>query len=330
MEAAQCMRFGWRAFRAHAGRFVGITAALLAARFVALTAVTLSLPLPMAVGAGIASTAFFYTGMFAAARAAASGRAPGLADAFRPFARHPGQCLGVSLAFGAGLLAGGIGLLFTMFVFMFAPLLVADGLSARAALRRSARLIWARPGRCAVLTTLLLVLNLLAILPLGLGLLVTAPLSALAIVHLLQRLAADLEASTQSNRPWRGQLTGPALSGSRSRAISECGASLVEVLCVIAFIALGATAGARLLQRSVKGTADRVGEAILRFELVPGSSDTTQSMDAVAPFRWVITRVRGAAPVSCLPTRRGVIRSWASVRAGYLQHRPDHDSSAAC
>ena len=189
MDAMLCVKFGCGTFKARAARLVAVTAALMAVQAMVQVGLELALPPTAAAVLSIGSAGFFQAGLMAAARITAGGDAPSFADAFTPFRHRQADYLLVSLALCAGAIAGFIGIFGTLLLFMFAPLLVADGYNARDALVHSVRLVAANPSHCTSLGATLMVINVLGALPFGFGLLVTAPISALSVVKLLSLCA---------------------------------------------------------------------------------------------------------------------------------------------
>lgn len=190
MKTAACLRFAWSAFCRHCASLLLIGASIAASQMIVHGALR-------ALGSGLVPDAIelvvsgmFVAGWFNACRRAALGRRPRLQDAFAPFVRRPGPFLGVSVLVSAGALLAGVGVLLTAFMFVFSPLLLCEGEPLAHALLHSKRLVVQHPWPVLGLLGALLVLNALGALLLGVGLLVTTPISVLALIGLRLELAA--------------------------------------------------------------------------------------------------------------------------------------------
>jgi uncharacterized membrane protein len=182
MRIGECLEFGWETFKRHAGAFVLVTLALLVVQ--ALLNAVFSTALKGALGsaATLMISGLFSGGFMAAAREGARGHAPTLSDAFRPFTHRQGDFLIVGLAINVGLLACGVGIFVTSFLFLFAPLCVVEGADFKSALVRSKDLVTASVGEAIVFVLVLAAVNMAGALALGVGLLITIPISSLAVV----------------------------------------------------------------------------------------------------------------------------------------------------
>ena len=94
----------------------------------------------------------------------------------------------VNLAISAGLLACGIGVFVTAFLFSFATVFVALGADFGPALMRSKDIALAHTGETALLLAVLIGLNLAGALLCGLGLLVSLPVSLLVLLEGLDQI----------------------------------------------------------------------------------------------------------------------------------------------
>jgi uncharacterized membrane protein len=139
---------------------------------------------------GLLITGLFWGGLMVAARKAARGEVPTLGDAFSPFNERPGDYILVGLAVVLGLLACGVGLFVTSFLFLFAPLCVVEGGDWQQSLTRSKDLVLANMGESVAFYLVLIALNLAGALAFGVGLLVTLPVTALAIVKAYELASA--------------------------------------------------------------------------------------------------------------------------------------------
>jgi hypothetical protein len=190
MKTTACLRFGWTTFSRHFASLLVIGLSIAACQLLvhwALRLVDLGI---LADVVEVAVAGMFMAGLFNACRRAALGRTPRLGDAFAPFVQRPGHALAVSLVVSAGLLLAGVGVLITLFLFAFSLLLVCEGESWTQALLHSKRLVIHYPGRVLTLFAVLLMLNVVGGLTLGVGLLVTTPISVLALIALRLELEA--------------------------------------------------------------------------------------------------------------------------------------------
>ena len=190
MKNAACLRFGWTTFSRHLGSLLAIGASVASCLMIVHWGLRLTGESVLADAIEVVLSGLFMTGLFNACRRAALGRTPQLTDALAPFGQRPGHALAVSAVVSSGLLLSGIGVFITLFVFAFSLILVCEGESWMQALLHSKRLVVQNPGRVLGLLAALLVLNLLGALLLGVGLLVTAPISVLATIGLRMELEA--------------------------------------------------------------------------------------------------------------------------------------------
>lgn len=181
MRIGECLEFGWETFKRQAGAFVLIAFALLVAN-AALNGVLSHVLRGFGGIVGLLVSGLFSGGLMSAARKGARGEAPTLNDAFWPFTTRQGDFLIVGLVANVGVLACGIGVLVSAFLCLFAPLCVVEGADFKAALVRSKDLIMANFGEAVVFCLVLAAVNLAGLLALGVGLLVSLPVSSLAIV----------------------------------------------------------------------------------------------------------------------------------------------------
>jgi hypothetical protein len=146
------------------------------------------------------ASGLFAGAFMAVAQRGARGQTPSLSDAFRPFRERQGDYLLVGLAMSSGVVLLGVGILVTSTLFMFAPLLVVQGLSYKEALGASKDLVLARLADVIVLCAVVAVMNLAGFVVCGAGLLVSVPLSALAVAraHALLTGSAQAQATTPS------------------------------------------------------------------------------------------------------------------------------------
>jgi uncharacterized membrane protein len=196
MRIGECLQFGWDTFKRHVSAFVVIGLVLFLANAAAHFAAAMVLRRFGGV-IGMLVSGLFWGGMMLAARKAARGEEPSLADAFEPFKQRPGDYIIVGFAVDIGVLACGVGALVTSFLFLFAPLCVAEGGDWKQSLTRSKDLMLANVSESIVFYLVLVAVNIAGALALGVGLLVSVPVTALAIVRAyeLVSLPAVLPAS---------------------------------------------------------------------------------------------------------------------------------------
>jgi uncharacterized membrane protein len=182
MRVVECFEYGWETFKRHVSELVVVTFTLMIASM--LIQVVLRLGLRQ-YGLGLSLLVFgpVVGGLMAAARKATLGEPPTIDDAFAPCTTRPGDYLIVGLAINIGALVCGVGWFASSFIFMFAPLLLVDGLDFKQALRVSKELTFAKVGELLAFYLALLVLNMIGSMLLGIGLLVTLPVSALALIR---------------------------------------------------------------------------------------------------------------------------------------------------
>jgi hypothetical protein len=181
MRIGECLEFGWETFKRNAGAFVLTTFVLM----VASMALNVALSSVLKGAGGIASGlvgGLFSGGFMAVARKGARGEVPTLNDAFWPWTTRQGDFLIVGLLTSLGVLACGVGLLVTTFLFLFSQLLVVEGADWKGALTRSKDLVLANTGEAIVFYLVLMAVNVAGAIALGVGLLVSIPVSTLAIV----------------------------------------------------------------------------------------------------------------------------------------------------
>jgi hypothetical protein len=134
-----------------------------------------------------------------------AGRQPAFAEAFRHFRAAP-QFLAGQLTYLLAVVAG-LALLIVPGLYLasryafFGFSLVTGEANLLGSFRRSAALSAGALARLARLLALLLVLNVLGACVLGLGLLVTGPVSVLALTHVYQQLEAQDTASPVTESP---------------------------------------------------------------------------------------------------------------------------------
>jgi hypothetical protein len=189
MRIGECFEFGWETFKRETSALVFLTFVLLAAELVlqGLAALLLRGFAPLV---GMPLWGLFAGAFMSVARKTARGSTPTLEDALWPFKQRQGDFLLVGLASSIGVLACGVGLLLTAFLCLFAPLCVVEGGDFKQALSRSNSLMLANPRDAILFFVFLGALNFAGALVFGLGILATAPISALAIVKAYEQESA--------------------------------------------------------------------------------------------------------------------------------------------
>lgn len=188
MRIEDCLRTGWRAFTRDPASYVFVTFVLIAASCaVQLLFAPLHFPFSFAPQAFISG--LLMGGFMNVSVKGLRGEKPTLAAAFEPCTARQGDYLLVGLASIAGILACGVGVLVTQLLFAFAPLLVVQGAGYKDALVRSKDLVVQKLADVVVLWLAIALVNLLGAIAFGVGLLVTLPVSMLALVEAHARLA---------------------------------------------------------------------------------------------------------------------------------------------
>ena len=181
MRIGECLQFGWDTFKRYTAAFVFTGLALFVAGAIAETVAGVAArrlgPFLVMLVHGL-----FWGGWINVSRKAARGDEPTLRDAFAPFTDRPGDYVLVGLAISAGVLLCGVGALLTYFLFLFAPLCVAEGADWKQALTRSKDLMLANVGESVVFFLVLAAVNVAGAIALGIGLLVSVPVTTVAVV----------------------------------------------------------------------------------------------------------------------------------------------------
>jgi uncharacterized membrane protein len=189
MRVGECFEFGWETFKREPGPLVFLSFVLVVAQLVleGLGSLLLHHFAPLA---GMLLSGLFAGAFMSVARKTARGATPTLEDALWPFKERQGDFLLVGLASSIGVVACCVGVLLTSFLFLFAPLCVVEGGDFKQALSRSYSLMLANPRDAIVLYVCLVALNFAGALVLGVGILATAPISALAVVKAYEQASA--------------------------------------------------------------------------------------------------------------------------------------------
>jgi len=196
----ECLEFGWEEFKARAADYV-LALFVLILPFAVLQGVIGYSQLDGLEVVRILIPAMIWTCSMSLAHRVASGAKPDLDDAFRPFTERQGDYLIVCAAMSAGFIAFGVGVLVTWFLCLFAPLLVLEGRDFKAALVTSKDLVLQHRGALARLSAVIFLLNIIGALPFGLGLLVSLPVTTLAVVKAQRLLASQLAVSEPTDAP---------------------------------------------------------------------------------------------------------------------------------
>ena len=193
MHSAGCLEYGWDVFKQQTSGLVAAAFCLVALQMASQPLFAIVLRSPVAFLSGLFLTGLVSGGLMLVARRAMRGLAPTLSDAFEPFRARQGDYLLVGFAVAGGVVVCGVGVLITSFLFMFAPLLVADGMDFKAALTRSKDLVVANTGDCLTLYALLTVINVLGAITF-IGWLISVPVSAIAVVKAYEQLSEHARA----------------------------------------------------------------------------------------------------------------------------------------
>lgn len=188
MQATGYLAYGWDVFKRQTSGLVAAAFCLTAVQMACEPVFAYVLRSSFAFVAGLFLTGLVSGGLMLAARSAMRGREPTLSEAFEPFRARQGDYLLVGIALAGGVIVCGVGVLVTSFLFMFAPLLVAQGADFKAALLRSKDLVLANVAELLVLYVLLAVINTLGVITF-IGWLVSVPVSAIAIVKAYEQLS---------------------------------------------------------------------------------------------------------------------------------------------
>lgn len=188
MQTTGYLEYGWEVFKQQTSGLVASAFCLVLLQMASQPLFAFVLRSSLAFLSGLFLSGLVSGGLMLAARRAMRGQAPTLSDAFEPFRARQGDYLLVGIAVAGGVIACGIGLVVTSFLFMFAPLIVADGVDFKAALTRSKDLVLANLGDCLALYALLTVMNVLGMITF-IGWLVSVPVSAIAVVKAYEQLS---------------------------------------------------------------------------------------------------------------------------------------------
>lgn len=188
MNLGACLEFGWTTFKRQAAAYV-VTSLVLLVVYVAAQSLIARLRTG-GLALGLLLGPLYWVCMLSVARQGATGAAPTLTDAFRPFTERQGDYLMVALAMACGAILCGIGILVSWFVCFFAPLLALDGRDFKAAVIESKDLVFKYPAEVALLAVTAGALNLAGALACGLGLIISTPVVSLMIVKAYEQLRA--------------------------------------------------------------------------------------------------------------------------------------------
>lgn len=187
MRIGAYLEHAWDIFKQHTAALVAATFCLELVQVLVQGVLTRALRSMLAVAASMLISGLVAGGMMVAAQLARQGRSPSLAEAFAPFRERQGDYLLVGLALSGGLVLCGVGVLVTSCLFLFAPLLVAQGADYKEALIRSKDLVLENLGDCVVLYAVLAAINAVGVFTL-LGWLATVPISAIVIARAHEEL----------------------------------------------------------------------------------------------------------------------------------------------
>jgi hypothetical protein len=188
MHTTGYLEYGWEVFKKQTSGLVATAFCLVFLQMASQPLFALVLRSPLAFLSGLFLTGLISGGLMLAARRAMRGQEPTLSDAFEPFRARQGDYLLVGFAMAGGVIACFVGVFVTSFLFMFSPLLVADGLDFKAALTRSKDLVLANLGDCLTLYALLAAINVLGAISV-VGWLASVPVSAIAVVKAYEQFS---------------------------------------------------------------------------------------------------------------------------------------------
>lgn len=198
MRTRESFSIGWQSFKAQAVPLMVLTFILL------LTQALISAAASLALRPGIASllaSGLVWGGFMTLARKVSRGAVPTMDDAFAPFRERQIDFLIVGAAAASGAVLGPLGGLVTGFFTLFSASYVADGDDFKTALLRSKDAMIAQPWPALRLFLGLIAVNLLGAAALGVGLLVSIPVSALAVLAARSQAAATYASRAASAQP---------------------------------------------------------------------------------------------------------------------------------
>lgn len=188
MRIGAYLEYAWDVFMRHTAALVAAAFCLELVQIVVQSVLSRALQPMLALASSLLLTGLAAGGLMIAAQKARGGQSPTLADAFAPFRERQGDYLLVGLALGGGLLACGVGVLVTGLLFLFAPLLVAQGADYKDALIRSKDLVVAHLGDCVVLFLVLGAINAVGVFTV-VGWLASLPISAIVLCRAYEELS---------------------------------------------------------------------------------------------------------------------------------------------
>jgi uncharacterized membrane protein len=124
-----------------------------------------------------------------------------LQDAFNPFSDRPMDYLVIGLVMQSGIILCGIGVIATYLIFFFAPIAVVQGADYRSALKTAKDMTFANWGEVFVLWIIFALINICGALACGIGLLITVPITHIAMVNAFEQLRASTSSSLVENNP---------------------------------------------------------------------------------------------------------------------------------
>jgi len=188
MRIGAYLDYAWETFKQHTAGLVAAAFCLELLQLVCQRVLGEAVSWQLAIVSSLLLTGLVAGGLMVSAREAMQGRAPTLGEAFRPFRERQGDYLLVGLALGGGLLACGVGVIVTSLLFLFAPLLVAQGVDFKTALVRSKDVVLDNLGDCIVLYLVLGAINALGVITI-VGWLISLPLTAITLTKAYEELS---------------------------------------------------------------------------------------------------------------------------------------------
>jgi hypothetical protein len=200
MDLGSCLTRGWEVFKKDPVPLI-LGSLLLIIALTLYSIVTSLLPWGLSVIAGLLPNGLIIGGWTVMAVKANREETVELQDAFKPFTDRPIDYLVVGLVMQSGIILCGIGAIVTYLIFFFAPIVVVLGADYRSALKTAKELTFTNWGEVFVLLLIFGLINICGTLACGIGLLVTIPITQIAMVNAYDQLRASTSASLPEKNP---------------------------------------------------------------------------------------------------------------------------------
>lgn len=200
MDLGSCITGGWEVFKRDPVPLILGTLLLIIA-WTIYSLVTSFLPWALSLLAGLLPYGLLVGGWTGMALKANRGEKVELQDAFKPFSDRPIDYLVVGLVMQSGVILCGIGVIATYLIFFFAPIVVVQGADYRSALKSAKEITFANWGEVFVLMLIFALINICGALVCGIGLLITVPITQIALVKAYDQLRASTTASLTEKNP---------------------------------------------------------------------------------------------------------------------------------